>query len=159
MDRVQLLEMLGRARREPIRGEAAQIVFGIDGGETLADLRLGEFGPTKGGGAASGRDPTVLSCPIMEVLKEVSVNGAAAGRRDRRIVGKREQPIAGQIALDLVQFFRVADVELVPIDVRAGPAIGMRLHSAACAFARRFARWNSMIRAARSSGGSRSASS
>jgi hypothetical protein len=98
MDRVQLVEMLGRACREPIRGEATQIVFGIDGGETLAHLRLDEFGPAKGGGAASGRDPTVLSCPIIEVLKEVSVNSALAGGRDRRNVGKRQEPVSGKVA-------------------------------------------------------------
>ena len=53
MDRVQLVEMLGRAPRTPIRGEATQIVFGVGGGETLAHLRIDEFGPAKGGGAAA----------------------------------------------------------------------------------------------------------
>jgi hypothetical protein len=62
--------VLGRARREPIRGAAAQIMFGVDGAETLAHLRLDEFGSAEGGGAASGRDPTILPCPILEVLKE-----------------------------------------------------------------------------------------
>jgi hypothetical protein len=76
MDRVQLLEMLDGARREPIRGEARQ----------------------KGGGAAPSRDPTVLSCPIIEVLKEVSVNSAVAGGRDRRNVGKRQEPVSGKVA-------------------------------------------------------------
>jgi hypothetical protein len=140
MDRVQLVEVLGRARREPIRGEAAQIMFGVDGAETLAHLRLDEFGSAEGGGAASGRDPTILPCPILEVLKEVSVNGAAAGWRDRRIVAKRQQPVSGKVAFQVLQLFRVADVELVPVDVRAGIAVGMRLHTAASAFARRFAR-------------------
>jgi hypothetical protein len=37
-------------------------------------------------------------CPIIEILKEVTVNGAAAGRRDRRIAAKRQEPVSGEVA-------------------------------------------------------------